>query len=87
MLTAEEIARGPNQEPGPARGRWEVVSGKGDGITPGFTIHDAAGVTCSGVRPAVEPGDGHRRRDGVDQLFGALGYNVPQNDLATVREI
>jgi hypothetical protein len=79
-FTVEEVARGPNTGSGPAAGKWTVVAGKSDGITPGFTILDSAGdrwfikfdppawrEMASGAEAAVT------------KLFHALGYNVPEN--------
>jgi hypothetical protein len=42
LLSAEEVMRGPNDDRGPADGRWEV-SRKANGVSPGFTITDSAG--------------------------------------------
>ena len=41
--TADEVRRGPDTTSGPAAGPWTIVSGKSDGVTPGFTIRDTAG--------------------------------------------
>ena len=41
--SADEVRRGPDTSTGPAAGRARSISGKSDGITPGFTIRDAAG--------------------------------------------
>ncbi len=41
-LTPEMIARGANADSGPPQGKWTIVSAKSDGVTPGFTIRDAA---------------------------------------------
>ena len=41
-LTPALVARAANTDDGPARGKWTVVEGKSDGVTPGFTIRDAA---------------------------------------------
>ena len=43
-LTPESAARGPSTGSGPDRsGTWTVIGAKTEGITPGFTIRDAAG--------------------------------------------
>lgn len=43
-LTPEDGARGPSTGSGPDRsGIWTVIGAKTEGITPGFTIRDAAG--------------------------------------------
>jgi hypothetical protein len=41
-LTPAIVARAANTGTGPAPGKWTVVSAKSDGVTPGFTIRDAA---------------------------------------------
>jgi hypothetical protein len=41
-LTPAVVARASNTSSGPAAGKWTVVSAKSDGVTPGFTIRDAA---------------------------------------------
>src|SRR5437773_5232132 len=43
-LTTEDIVRGPNVDPGPAPGRWTVISAKVVGFVPGFTMRDSQGV-------------------------------------------
>jgi len=41
-LTPALVARAANTSDGPAAGPWTVVSAKSDGVTPGFTVRDAA---------------------------------------------
>lgn len=41
-LTPEIVARASNTGTGPAPGKWTIVEGKSDGVTPGFTIRDSA---------------------------------------------
>lgn len=41
-LTPEIVARASNTGNGPAPGKWTIVEGKSDGVTPGFTIRDSA---------------------------------------------
>jgi hypothetical protein len=87
VLTADEVARGPNEDPEPAPGPWEVISGKGDGITPGFTVRDTAGVVWF---IKFDPPSNPEMATGAEmvstKLFWALGYNVPQNHLVTLRQ-
>lgn len=79
-MTADEVARGPNTGNGPAPGPWQVTSGKSDGITPGFTILDAAGARWF---IKFDPRDWREMMSGaevtVTKLFHALGYHVPEN--------
>ena len=42
-LTPEDVAKGPDTSDGPAPGTWTITSSKSDGVTPGFTVKDAAG--------------------------------------------
>jgi hypothetical protein len=84
-LTAADIARGPDQTDGPAAGPWTVVSGKSDGITPGFTIRDAAGVVWFvKFDPLTNPEMATGAEMIATKLFWALGYHVPENHLAII---
>src|SRR5262245_1874107 len=40
-FTAADVARGAGRGRGPAAGKWMVLSGKSEGVTPGFRIVDA----------------------------------------------
>jgi hypothetical protein len=84
-LSAADIVRGPNLSGPPAPGPWTVVSGKSDGITPGFTIRDAAGVTWF---IKFDPPSNPEMATGAEvistKLFWALGYHVPENYLAVL---
>jgi len=78
--TTDEIARGPNVSGPPAPGPWTIVSGKSDGITPGFTVRDTAG-TIWFIK--FDPPDYPEMATGAEliatKLFWALGYHVPEN--------
>jgi hypothetical protein len=84
-LTVDEIVRGPNTSGGPAEGPWTVVSGKSDGITPGFTIRDTAGTTWF---IKFDPPSNPEMATGAEivstKLFWTLGYHVPENYLAVL---
>ena len=84
-LTIDEYVRGPNVSGPPAPGPWTVVSGKSDGITPGFTVRDAAG-TLWFIK--FDPPSNPEMATGAEvistKLFWALGYHVPENYLATL---
>jgi len=84
-LTLDEYVRGPNVSGPPAPGRWTVVSGKSDGITPGFTVRDSAG-TLWFIK--FDPPSNPEMATGAEvistKLFWALGYHVPENYLATI---
>ncbi|MCC7179058.1 MAG: hypothetical protein IT177_11770 [Acidobacteria bacterium] len=85
-LTADEVRRGPDTTQGPAPGKWTVVSGKSDGITPGFTIRDTAGITWF---IKFDPDSNPEMATGAEmvstKLFWALGFHVPENHLAVLR--
>ncbi len=84
-LTIDEYVRGPNVSGPPAPGAWTVVSGKSDGITPGFTVRDSAN-TLWFIK--FDPPSNPEMATGAEvistKLFWALGYHVPENYLATL---
>jgi hypothetical protein len=85
LLTADDVATGPNTGPGPAPGRWTVGS-KRDGITPGFTITDTTGQRWFiKFDPPGYRGMGTGTEVAVTKLFWALGYFVPENYVASLR--
>jgi hypothetical protein len=82
-LTAEDVAKGPDTSSGPAPGAWTVTASKSDGVTPGFTVKDAAGQRWF---LKFDP-PGHRAMAtgtevAATKLMWALGYNVPENHIA-----
>lgn len=85
VLTVDEYVRGPNLSGGPAPGPWTVTAGKGDGITPGFTVRDTAGTTWF---VKFDPPSNPEMATGAEiistKLFWALGYHVPENYLAVL---
>ena len=82
-LTKEALLKGPDTTNGPAAGRWIVVSAKKDGVTPGFTIRDSAGVVWF---IKVDPPGYYGMATGteviVTKLFWALGYHVTESHIA-----
>ena len=85
QLTADQVRRGPDVTDGPAPGTWTVISGKSDGITPGFTIRDTAGVVWFiKFDPISNPEMATGAEMVATKLFWALGYHVPENHLATL---
>jgi hypothetical protein len=85
-LTPEDVAKGPNTTPGPAAGTWTVIASKSDGITPGFTIKDAAGqVWFVKFDPPGYPAMSTGTEVAVTKLMWALGYHVPENHIAHFR--
>ncbi|HSP06220.1 MAG TPA: hypothetical protein VLR94_03540, partial [Acidobacteriota bacterium] len=84
-MTVEEVVNGEDATSGPAEGPWTVISAKNDGVTPGFTIRDAAGriwfikFDAPGYR-AMATGT----EVVVTKLMWALGYFVPENHIASL---
>lgn len=84
-LTVDDYVRGPNTSGGPLPGVWTIVSGKSDGITPGFTVRDSGGTTWF---IKFDPPSNPEMATGAEiistRLFWALGYHVPENYLAVL---
>jgi hypothetical protein len=84
-LTAEDVMRGPSDDRGPADGKW-AVSRKANGVSPGFTIADSTGKRYFiKFDPPGEPELGTATEVIVTRLFHALGYHVPQANIATLK--
>jgi len=86
-MTAEEIARGAHTGAGPdTSGPWTIVGRKPSGISPGFRIRDAAGVTYF---VKFDPQQVHELATGAEvvanQLYYAAGYNTPETYIARLR--
>ena len=85
-LTPKDIAKGPDTTDGPAPGKWIVTSSKSDGVTPGFTIKDARGDRWFlKFDPPGYRGMATGTEVAVTKLMWALGYNVPENHIASLR--
>jgi hypothetical protein len=84
-LTEVDIARGPDTTYGPV-GRWTVVSGKSEGVRPGFTVRDDAGIVWFVKFDAPGYPEQATGAEAVaTKLFWALGYNVAETHVATIR--
>jgi hypothetical protein len=84
-LTAEDVARGVSDDPGPAPGKW-TVSRKSNGVSPGFTITDARGRRYFvKFDPPGLPELATGAEAVVTRLFHAVGYYVPQLNIGTLR--
>jgi hypothetical protein len=84
-LTLEELARGPARSEGPV-GAWTVISGKSQGITPGFTIRDAEGeVWFVKFDRAEYPVLSTGAEVITTRFFHAMGYSVPETHIAYFR--
>ena len=86
-LSLEELVRGPDGGTGPdTSGPWTILSGKSQGITPGFTARDARGdVYFVKFDRREYPALSTAAEVISTKLFHALGYFVPQNHLAYFR--
>ncbi|MGH9331174.1 MAG: hypothetical protein ACRD09_12080 [Vicinamibacterales bacterium] len=71
---------------GPAPGPWTIVEGKPEGIQPGFVATDSTGHRFF---VKFDPPSNPEMASGAEvistRIFGAFGYNVPENSLARVR--
>jgi hypothetical protein len=85
-ITPARMTVGPDTTEGPASGRWMVTSSKSDGVTPGFTIKDARGDRWFlKFDPPGYRGMATGTEVAVTKLMWALGYNVPENHIASLR--
>jgi hypothetical protein len=85
-MTVEELLKGSDTGTGPVAGTWTVVAAKTDGITPGFTVRDAAGqIWFIKVDPPGYRAMASGTEVVVTKLFWALGFYVPEVHLATLR--
>lgn len=78
-MSIEELKRGPGDANAPVP-PYEVIGGKTEGITPGFTLRDARGRMYF-VKP--DPASNPELATAADvigsKFFYALGYNTPEN--------
>lgn len=85
-LSAEDVGKGPDTTKGPVEGPWTIISGKNDGISPGFTIKDSEGtVWFIKPDPPGYPAMATGTEVAVTKLFWALGFNVPETHIAIMR--
>jgi hypothetical protein len=83
-FSAADMMRGPDDDKGPAPGKW-AVSRKSNGVSPGFTITDSAGRRYFlKFDPPGEPELGTATEVIVTKLFHALGYYVPQSNITAL---
>ncbi|RMI09066.1 MAG: hypothetical protein D6681_07460, partial [Calditrichaeota bacterium] len=85
-MSIAELMRGPNQSDGPdTTHNWLIIKGKGQGITPGFTIKDARGdLYLIKFDPLTNPEMATAAEVICTKFFYALGYNVPENYLTYI---
>jgi len=86
VMSIGDIVRGPFKGRPPQPGKWTVVGGKSEGISPGLTMRDSAG-TLYFVK--FDPKSNPEMASGAEAIstrfFYALGFNVPENYIVTVR--
>lgn len=81
----QDVARGVNDDSGPAPGQW-IVSSKSNGVSPGFTIADVRGRRYFvKFDPPGLPELATGAEAVVTRLFHGLGYFVPQVNLGVLR--
>jgi hypothetical protein len=83
-MTLAELVRGPgNSTPPSPEGKWKIISGKTEGVTPGFLIEDSRGRK---YLLKFDPPKFPEMASGADvvtsKFFHALGYHVPENYIA-----
>jgi hypothetical protein len=86
-MSADEVRRGPNREPGPmAHKPWKILSSKVGGVSIGFIIEDTVGdryLLKFDMREFPE------METGADvilaRLFHAVGFNVPEDYIVSFR--
>ncbi len=82
-LTPELVARAANTSGGPAPGKWTVVSAKSDGVTPGYTIRDAANeLWFVKFDPPGWRGMATGSEIVAAKLFWSAGYHTAQYHIA-----
>jgi hypothetical protein len=84
-VAVDEVETGPISGSGPAPGTWTIVSGKNEGVTPGFRVTDARGdVYFIKFDPPANPEMATGAEVVSTHVLHALGYHVPENYIATV---
>ncbi|MBI4550584.1 MAG: hypothetical protein HY714_06625 [Candidatus Omnitrophica bacterium] len=76
-LSAAELKEGP-KGPAPARGKWTVIRGKGEGVNTGFFVRDSAGNDFLLKFDPIDYPEMSTAAEAVSsRIFHAAGYNVP----------
>ena len=85
VRSADDMMRGVDDDKGPAPGKW-TVRRKGNGVSPGFQATDSRG---SRYFVKFDPPGWSELASGaenvVTRLYYALGYYLPQTNIAYVR--
>ena len=84
-MSPAELARGPNRQAPDISRPWQIVSGKTEGITPGFTIRDSRGeIYFIKFDPLAHPQLATSAEAVSTRFFHAFGYHVPENHLVRI---
>ncbi len=85
-MSIEELTRGPDTDSGPAPGTWTVIHAKRSGVTPGFTVRDAAGQVWFLQFDAPKYEQAASGATVVaTKIFYALGYYQTENHISELR--
>jgi hypothetical protein len=86
ILSPEAIQRGPDRAAGPPRGPWTIIAGKSNGVTPGLQLKDSTGQRYFvKFDPPANPEMASGAEVISTKILYAVGYNVPENYIATLR--
>ena len=81
-MSVNEIRRGPNRHPRPARGKLIVKKGKTEGATPGVVVEDSAeALWIVKFDPPAFPELTSAAEVVSTKLLYAAGYHVPENHI------
>lgn len=84
-MSPAELARGPNRQAPDVSRPWQIVSGKTEGVTPGFTIRDRRGETWFIKFDPLEHPQLATSAEAIStRFFHAFGYHVPENHLVRI---
>ena len=85
-MDAVALAEGPGHAQPDTSGSWEVVSGKFEGLAPGFTVRDAKGaIYFLKFDPKGYDGLATTAEVVSTKILYAAGYHVPQNSVVFFR--
>ena len=81
-MDAVALARGPGDAQPDTSGAWEVISGKFEGLAPGFTVRDAKGaIYFLKFDPKEYDGLATTAEVVSTKILYAAGYHVPRNSV------
>ena len=81
-MDASALAQGPGHAQPDTSGSWEVISGKFEGLAPGFTVRDAKGaIYFLKFDPKGYDGLATAAEVVSTKILYAAGYHVPRNSV------